>query len=371
MAEIADQATPLKPGPWGNLESIPLYIEPPEDYLPVKSVEASGSQWKFNGYTPALLSALFDLADLTAEQKTELLDQSKWQTGNDGIVLSPSPELILSLSPHSRKVIYGVLSLLPGNAIQANRCYFPADKFDEYFAKSGLSPDIVNLVKKLSFPHGRLLFFYDAPLVLAKLDNYQDKIRLMKVLTRKATLLLRLHIMPDTDLNALSDYWSRQQTGKDVKPMLESLADVPGGARMGVGRFFIPRVRDALYTFPYPSSNPEDANKDCHWTALNFFNDPPDPRFTNIDFVKQTFTNDYYPVSSDPRFGDILELVRPNGEAIHSCVFIADNVVYTKNSAQAMEPCMLMTIPDLLDAFSSLIPENETLQIVVYRSKSN
>ena len=371
LAEIADKVTPLKPGPWGNLESIPMYIEPPDEYLPVKSVEESSPLWKFDGYTPALLTTLLGLADLNAEQKTELLDQSKWVTSNSSIAISPSPGLILSLSPHSRKVIYGVLAQIPGNAVRENRSYFPADKFDEYFSRSGLPPEIASLVKSLSYPHGKLLFFCDAPVVLAKLDNYQDKLRLMKVLTRKSTLLLRLHIMPDSDVSALEDYWSKGKWGKDGRLMLESLVDVQGGARMGAGRFFPQRMRDVLYTFPYPSLNPDDAKKDCHWTALNFFKEPPDPRYLDINYVKQTFMTDYYPVPSDLRYGDILELVRPNGDAIHSCVFIADDVVYTKNSAQPTEPFMLMRIPDMLDAFSSLIPENETLKIVAYRSKSN
>lgn len=370
LAGIADQATPLKPGPWGNLEAVPMYIEVPDDYLPVKAVEESSPLWHFVGYDPALLSDLFDTAGLSSEQKAELLDQSKWVKDDDGITISPSTDLVLGLSPNSRKVIYGVLSQFPVNSISANRCYFPAEKFDEFFAKSGISPDIVALVKKLSFPHGRLLFFCDAPLVMARLNSYTDKLRLMKALTRKSTLLLRLHVMPTDDINALSDYWVKGKWGKDGRTMLESLIDIPGGARMGVGRFFPPRARTALYTFPYPSLNPNDAKKDCHWTALNFFNDPPDDRFLDVNNVKQTLTTDYYPVMSDFRYGDIIELVRENGEAIHSCVYIAGDVVYTKNSAQPTEPVMLMTIPDLLDAFSSLIPENETLKIIGYRNKS-
>jgi hypothetical protein len=369
LVDIPDHATALKPGPWGNLESIPLYIEPPDEYLPIDTVEQSGTAWNFDGYTPESLSALFDLADFSPDQKAELLDQSKWTVSASGIVVSPSPDLIISLSPHSRKVIYGVLAQIPGNAVRDNRSYFPADKFDEYFAKSGLSPEIVEMVRKLSFPHGRLLFFCDAPLVLARLDNYQDKLRLMKVLTRKSTLLLKVHIMPDTDINELASYWSRGTVDKDIKPMLESLVDVPGGARIGIGKFFPRLPRESLYTFPYPSLDPGAENKDCHWTALNFFNDPPDARYTNINFVKQTLTNDYYPVPSDLRYGDILELVRPNGDAIHSCIYVADNIVYTKNSAQATEPFMLMTIPDMLDAFSSLIPEGESLKVTAYRSK--
>ena len=193
-ANTADQGTPLKPGPWGNLESVPLYIEPPEEYLPVQSVEQSSPAWKFVGYTPALLSDLFEMADLGSDQKAELLDQSKWTTTDTGITITPSQQLVLSLSPHSRKIIYGVLSLIPVNAVSQNRTYIPADKFDEFFAQSGLPRETVALVRQLSFPHGRLLFFCDAPLVLSKLESYPDKLRLMKVLTRKSTLLLKLHV---------------------------------------------------------------------------------------------------------------------------------------------------------------------------------
>ncbi|HWB60051.1 MAG TPA: hypothetical protein VG733_11205 [Chthoniobacteraceae bacterium] len=371
LAELADKATPLKPGPWGMLESVPFYIEPPEEYLPVKAVEESSRQWKFTGYNAAMLADLFNSADLDSIQKADLLDESKWTITGNGISLTPSDPLVLSLAPHSRKVIYGALALFPDNSVSQNRSYFPADKFDEYFSKSGLPSDTVALVKRLSFPHGKLLFFCDAPLVLSKLDSYPDKLRLMKVLTRKSTLLLRLHVTPETDINALTDYWAKGKWGKDIRPMLEALVDIPGGQRMGVGRFFPPHARDALFTFPYPSLNPDDAKKDCHYTALNFFNDTPDNRFLDVNNVKQTLTTDYYPVMSDWRYGDILELVRPNGEAIHSCVFIADNIVYTKNSAQPMEPCMLMTIPDLIDTFSSLIPETETLKIIGYRSKGD
>src|SRR5581483_5604302 len=49
----ADQVTNVNPGPWGNLECIPIYIEPPDDYLPVQKFETQNAFWFFPDYTSA------------------------------------------------------------------------------------------------------------------------------------------------------------------------------------------------------------------------------------------------------------------------------------------------------------------------------
>jgi hypothetical protein len=74
-------------------------------------------------------------------------------------------------------------------------------------------------------------------------------------------------------------------------------------------------------------------------------------------------------VLADPRYGDIITLVRQDGSIIHSCVFIADNIVYTKNSANFRDPYIFMTMPDMMDTFMAQIPEGQTLQALIYRNK--
>ena len=94
-----------------------------------------------------------------------------------------------------------------------------------------------------------------------------------------------------------------------------------------------------------------------------------DPRFVDSSVVKQTIQTDYYPVHSEPRYGDLIAFARPDGEIIHLAVFIADNIAYTKNSGSYIDPYVLMTIPDLNDYFSAQIPENQTLQVLYFRNK--
>jgi hypothetical protein len=205
--------------------------------------------------------------------------------------------------------------------------------------------------------------------VLDTLPTPDEKTRLLKTLMRKATLLLRLHITPESDLDALEHYWIRAGRGVDLRPMLESLAKIPGGARIDVDEMLPPLPSADLYTYPFPSIKPEDQHKDCRWTAMNFFRDPPDQRFTDSVVVLQTMQTDYYPVLSDPRYGDIVTLAKPDGNIIHMAVFIADNIVYTKNSGNFRDPFILMTLPDMLDHFSAQIPEDQSLRVQYFRNK--
>ncbi len=366
---IPDQATPLKPGPWGNLEAIPIAIEPPEELLTIRMIENIDPRWHFDGYTFEELDGLFHRAELTDSEESELLDVTKWEHSDGAIIVPASRELVLGLSPESRKTIYEALLRIPGNNIGRLRCAYPAGGIDKHFERSGVSREVLEMVRKLSFKHGELEFFCDVPVVLQGMTVHSEKVKLLKALLRKPTLLLKLRVTENSNIEELSNYWGRGLRGKDVKVILSSLARVSGGARIGVINLLPPEPARNLMSFPLPSTNPEDLHRDCHWTALNFFRDPPDPRFTNKDEVRRAYLNDYYPVLSDPRYGDILVIKKPDGSLIHSAVFIADDVVYTKNSNLFRDPFILMRIADMMSEFRAQVEENEALSFAFYRNK--
>jgi hypothetical protein len=58
------------------------------------------------------------------------------------------------------------------------------------------------------------------------------------------------------------------------------------------------------------------------------------------------------------------------GPIIHSCVYLADNIVYSKNGANHTAPWLLATIPEVLSTYSAYIPTNETLKVLYYRNKN-
>jgi hypothetical protein len=78
---------------------------------------------------------------------------------------------------------------------------------------------------------------------------------------------------------------------------------------------------------------------------------------------------DYFPVQSDPRYGDLVLFLTPNEHLIHSAVYLADNIVYTKNGGTSLHPWMLSTVEDLVDQYSFQVPPNAALQVKYFRSK--
>ncbi|HEV3272956.1 MAG TPA: hypothetical protein VGZ93_12310 [Candidatus Methylacidiphilales bacterium] len=369
LAAMPDSAVPLKPGPWGNLEALPMYIEPPDEYLPTRMVEEADRRWCFRGFTQNQLLALFQSADLTAQQRAELSDISKWQQDQNAIYVTPTRDLILALSPKARKQIYSPMLADPSTLVYKIAFSCPAAKFGDFFAQSGLSDETIGLIRQLSYPYGKLILFCDMPLVLDTLPASDQKTRLVKTLFKKPTLLLRLHVTPDSDLDELEHYWIRAGGGLDLRPLFESLAKLPHGARISLTALLPPIPAADIYTYPFPSLNLEDQHKDCRWTALNFFRYVPDDRFTDNNAVLHTLLTDYYPALSDPRYGDLVLLSTPKGDIIHIAVYIAADIVYTKNSGSFRDPYILMNLSDMMDHFSSQIPEDQTLRITIYRNK--
>ena len=150
--------------------------------------------------------------------------------------------------------------------------------------------------------------------------------------------------------------------------MLESLAKAGGedGATIGIGFFFPSFARLRLNTFPDAWDEPQVSKEDCFWTSMNFFNERPDMRFLDAAFVHKVLDTEFVPISGDPAFGDLVTLIKPNGDGLHVCVYIADNFVFTKNGMTTLAPWVVMKISDMLLFF----PSETEHQMIIFRRKS-
>lgn len=351
-------------GPWGRLEYVEIQIERPDDFIFVPP-DTTPIRWVFADFTTNALRNLFLATDLSASQSAWLLDPANWQATNGAIVLTPPRELVLGLSPEARRKLYATLSLSERNQLYMYPFSHRADRLDDWFADSGLSAHTISEIKRLLVPRGNSLCFSDLLALLPELPSPEEKLRFIKTLSRTSTVLAKLHVPPDADIDALVNYWGRGGRAKDLRPLLESLARVPGGATIDVAHLLPPLARKLLYTYPYPTHDPEAARPNCFWTAMNFFNEQPDDRFTEFAFTEQTLLTDYYPYEGDPTFGDVLLFSVQDGGIFHAATYIADGIVLTKNGKHFSYPWILMKLDDLL----AFYPFEKPVEVTGYRSK--
>jgi hypothetical protein len=189
-----------------------------------------------------------------------------------------------------------------------------------------------------------------------------------KALSRQHAVFAGLAIKPDTDIDKLAGYWSNIPNVRfvDIRPLLEALKALPEGGNLSLFYLLPKFARDRLYTYPLPS-HPGDPVQDCHWTTFNFSNDTPDNRFNDPNFAVQYISQNYYHISAPSLYGDILLLMTDKSEIKYSAVYLADDLVFTKNGNNYRQPWMIMRIPDLLATY----PATPPVHAVYLRSKRN
>lgn len=354
-------------GPWGNLRVVRIATEPPEESLS-DYLNYPKPVWHLKGYTPDAYDKLLLSAGLSPAQRSDLVANTKWGAPGEGCVVIPTDAFALNLSPASRAVLYGALSLFPENTFQNEPFRFRADLAADWFADSPTPKAVLDLVNRLTYRRGKTLLFSDPHLVLPGLPSDRERAMLLKTLSRQSTLMVHLHVSPETDIVSLLSYWAPlENRAKDIRPLLESAARLPGGADIDIAHLLPRFARKRLYTYPTPEGDPGETVYDCHWNSMNFWNDPPDNRFSDSAFVIRTLETDYEQTLDNFRFGDVVLFMKSDTQAVHSAVYIADNIVFTKNGPSQHSPWILMQLDTLVSHYET----NLDLTIRAYRKKKS
>jgi hypothetical protein len=338
--------------------------------LPIRTIEAEGTHWLFKGFALSQLTHLLDSLDLPADLQPALLDPAVAHVTPAGIELTPSPESIIALPAKARQALYRQLAQFPEN--RSVFTFIHKSTLGDRFEGSGLSHRTLDLFHTLCCEHGDYLVFGGLTAMLSQLPSYDEKVRFMKALTRQKTMLVRLRVMKGSDLASLSAYWGKGYWAANTRTKLESVQGIPGGTMMNLMGLLPPEPASHLNDYPVVQSaspNSPSAVHDCHWTSLNFFRDTANEETVDAASFAREISENYYPVAGDQRYGDILVLTRPDGDIIHSAVFIADDIVFTKNGATAIYPWMFSTVQDLLMQYSFLAPDGQQLALHYFRSK--
>lgn len=370
-AQTATQAQPqaqnkiqqCNPGPWGRIEYQSIYLEAPEwiiNQFPLPSVQ---ERWCFPTSSRDELRRFLLEAGVQQPMAERWINDPRCQVIDGFLTVYPPSADVEAMPGAARSIINPELAKLPINEFFNQPIYITADSVEEWLHGSTLPPKIIELIKRLSYLEGNALLFSNVSTLLSHAESETQARSWLKEITRTKALLAYLRIGPGDDSKSIAEYWSSGFRRKDVLPLLESIAETSGGDRLDLTHLLPAQPRKMIYTYPSMDVALFGQTPNCHWSSLNFFNYFPQNIYLDLKLAATGVLSNYSPVGQAAAFGDVLFFLDAEGNAFHSCVYIADNLIYTKNGDNPVAPWILTTLEEVKQIYL----RKEGSRIVAYR----
>ena len=355
--------------PWGELNVYDIQIDPPQEYIDLTSTGDRVAIWRFDGMTADQTHGLLVQSGLTDSQVASAMSPDNMTSTGRGTEIRPADDLLLSLDPLVRAQLYTRLAQCGNNVPMMVPYFIPEGNVESLFEGIRLGPEILSVVRSLTYVRGAYHYFSDIELVVNRIPTAEGRLELFKAFTREPAVMARLRIRPDTDIERIAAYWGALPGVRieDIRPLLEAQRRLPDGGSISL-LYLLPRfAREHLYTFPPAVQG--HASFDCHWTTMNFFQETPDDRFADAAYTCAFVQSNYFHVASAGLCGDLVLVLNKKGEAIHSAVYLADDIVFTKNGGNSARPWMLMRIKNLVGMYYANANTDDP-RISIYRLKT-
>lgn len=368
VVDPKDKSHSIHVGPWGELSTRDIQLERPAEFLTDEVSRPQPESWTFNGLSVEDVKSQLSRGGLSAAQIEVLFAPASVRSEKGGTVLTPSADCLLSLDAGTRRRLYEVLTGHNVNLYWDYPFIFPGTTIDGICHDARLNPADTALLKQLVYTNGNSWQLSDYPLLVCQIPTVERRVAMARALSRQSAVFAGLIIKPDTDIDKIAAYWGNVPNVRftDVKPLLEALKALPDGGYLSLFYLLPKFARDRLYTYPLPPQ-PGEPQMDCHWTTFNFSNETPDNRFNDTSYTVEYLLKNYYQIAAPSMYGDIFLLVNERNEIKHSAVYLADDLVFTKNGNNYRQPWMLMRIPDLLATYSAVPP----MKVVYMRLKTD
>jgi len=342
-----------QPGPWGRVDYHYIYLAAPDNILDNYPLPSPQPRWCFVSRKQDWLKTFLAAAGLDAPAVTRLVTDPRSQPDEEGVItLFPTEADILGLPPAGREALYQELSKYDVNPYYHDPICVPDGKVDEWLRGAGLPPSVVSLIGKLVYRNGEGWFFSDLRLILKYAQSDTEARRWAKALTRVRAVVATLRVDSTDNLPELRRYWSAEFHRTDSLPMLDAAAEIEGGSGLDLTHLFPPLPRRLVYAYVSPDIERTGQTPNCHWTSLNFFNYTRQNILLDLKLATSAVLENYEAVSAPYRFGDVLFFLNAQGDAYHSCVYVADNLVFTKNGENEMMPWLLTRLDDVKQLYS-------------------
>lgn len=335
-------------GPWGKIEYFYIYLEAPEALMERFPLPSVINRWAVPKAPLPEVGAKLRECGLSEEHTLKLLTSPSTLTEGEWVYLFPPTQMLVEMGAATRASIYHWLDDHALNAFHQNPIFFPGGSVDLWADGSGMHPDHVTRIKSLVYERDGIVAFSDVPALLQMAGGEREARSLYRQLTRTRTIMPRLVVEKDTDIPAVMQYWT---TGlnlrrKEMEPILRSVQKTAGAQHLDLVHLLPALTRKLVFTYPDSEMTTQGLLPDCHWTTLNFFSYSTQNFYLTQSAATSAVLENFDKVEEPYRFGDVLMFLNDNGEAIHSCNYIAADIVFTKNGRTPAMPWMFMELSD-------------------------
>ena len=335
-----------KPGPWGELEVRTVYLEPPESLLALVTKPGSITRWTFEQTTPGGVREILVKSKVPAEVVERLLGPLRMTVSGNGVVILPEVADLEALSQESRGLLYPELAKHPANEYQRDPVFILGGDAEDWLQGVSLTPAQQALFRKLLWKRGAALVFSDVQALLSLARSDEERDAVFRAITRVRSLVVELRLPLTCDRQAFVDYWSAGQVEAPRLAFVRAITQRRARQTVDITHFLPSIFRQRAYTFPDAELGRKGRLPDCHWSSLNFFNLTPNDVFLDSSQASQHLQKNYEVVDAPYRFGDVLCFLE-EGEGLHTCVYVADDIVLTKNGDSILAAWSLMQLKDV------------------------
>lgn len=350
---------------FGEIRVRTVYLQAPDHLLALVQKPTSRPRWAFAGGTEASVRELLSRAGLRAEVLARMMDPARRVAQDGALVLFPEIEDLIALEPGMRAVIYPELARSPLNEFHRDPVFIVGESLDDWLRQSHLGERQKAAFRRMVWKRGDTLVFSDLRTLLTLAETAEETQEVFRTMSRTRALIVDLSLPEKADPAALLEYWSGGFPDADTLPFLKGALDRDSVTSLDISRLLPPMARRRLYTYPTLDQAIGGRFPDCHWTSLNFFNNNPVGYYLDTRLASGALLTNYVTVDGPRRFGDVLVYVTGDS-VIHSCVFIADDIVYTKNGENILAPWVLQRLSDV----SAIYRATPDVQVRTFRLKA-
>lgn len=347
-------------GPWGQLEYFEALLEAPIDLVKANQPSSVRTRWFFGKMEPDAVVRLLTDLNPSKEILEALTDKDRWIVDRNGVTIFPRVKDIEELPTEFRAALYRKLSTWQENTYHLEPEIVYGGSVRKWFEGFEVSEEALAFIEKTTYGSGHNQLFADTPALLSLVKYNDERIRILRAFSRTPTLVAKL-LLSSATTEDLTAYWNKGMRFKDTSTFLASMKRYGDLKKLDLVHLLPANIRKILFTFPNSSQTRSGYLPDCHWTSLNFFNPEPLERLSDPPQATAYTLENFTKVLPPYELGDVLFFTDvQTGDAYHSCAYVADDIVFTKNGRSPLQPWVLMKLDQVKNLYDLHFRTNTT-----------